>query len=263
MRLDGIHRLAVGLALLALAGCSGSRTVLPGFDNAALSAAQSEIAATRADVEDRSVEQNRQMVADAWQRLQPSVLEMCRHFNTSPCRFTVSFREDDVVNAFADGQRMVMFNGLVKYLGSEDEVALVLGHEAAHNILDHVEQSQLNTAMGTLAGVVIGVAAGVLTGDSQVTEAAVGVGAGVGGSVGRLSYSKEHEREADYVGAYLLDHANYDLAQARNLYAELGQLSKRSTTSMFDTHPASPDRLAAFDAARREIDNGSRWPIPR
>jgi hypothetical protein len=32
------------------------------------------------------------------------------------------------------------------------------------------------------------------------------------------------------------------------------------TTSIFDSHPASPDRLAGFDAAVEEIRAGSRWP---
>jgi membrane-associated protease RseP (regulator of RpoE activity) len=43
----------------------------------------------------------------------------------------------DFVNAYADGARIVVFTGLMRFLTSDDDLALIVGHELAHNILGH------------------------------------------------------------------------------------------------------------------------------
>ena len=43
----------------------------------------------------------------------------------------------DSVNAFADMRRMVFFTGLLRFVKSDDELAGIMGHELAHNVLEH------------------------------------------------------------------------------------------------------------------------------
>ena len=67
-------------------------------------------------------------------------------------------------------------------------------------------------------------------------------------------YSKADEREADYLSAYITARAGYDLAQAAGIWAKLaGSGGSRATAGLLDTHPAGPERLAAWELAEREI----------
>jgi hypothetical protein len=44
------------------------------------------------------------------------------------------------VNAYADGKQIVVFTGFMRYYPDDDHLALVVGHELAHNILDHIKE---------------------------------------------------------------------------------------------------------------------------
>ena len=201
------------------------------------------------------------MTRRAWQRIRPAIADMCAHFQTSNCDYQLVWSDDDTPNAFADGEKIYMFDGLVQYLENEAQVAQVVAHEAAHNVAGHPSRGATNTAIGAVAGALLGGLLGAAVGDGEFAAEGIALGATLGGTAGRLSYSKEYEREADYVGAYMTDDAGYDLAEARGLYRQLGALAGGArTTSIFDSHPASPDRLAGFDVAVQEIASGSAWP---
>ncbi len=251
------------LLVLLLTACSGAQTAAPGPSASAVQSARQEIAGLDAIEQNRSAAENRAMTARAWQRVRPAISDMCAHFETQNCDYKLVWSDEDTPNAYADGESVYMFNGLVKYMENEAQVAQVLAHEAGHNIADHPSKGTRNTVAGALAGAVLGGLLGAAV-DSDLAAQGVAVGAAVGGTAGRLSYSKEYEREADYVGAYITARAGYDLGEARGIYRQLGALSGGvRTTSIFDSHPASPDRLAGFDAAAQEIEGGNPWPVLR
>ena len=253
-------RRAVALLLLVvLTACAGGETRAPGPSAAAVSAARAELAGVEIEPTARGTAANRALTARAWQRVQPAIARMCAHFDADDCDYELVWSDEKTPNAFADGETIYMFDGLVRFLENEAQVALVLAHEAAHNVADHPAKGARNTAVGLVLGAVLGGVLGAVI-DDDLTAEGVALGATLGGATGRLSYSKTYEREADYVGAYIVDHAGYELAAARGLYRVLGGLSGVETTSIFDSHPASPDRLAGFDAAVEEIRAGRRWP---
>ena len=74
-----------------------------------------------------------------------------------------------------------------------------------------------------------------------------------GGAIGRISFSKEQEREADYLAAVILYRAGIDLDKARGFLVTMARATGRKETGMLDTHPAGPERLAAWDQAVAEI----------
>ena len=88
---------------------------------------------------------------------------------------------------------------------------------------------------------------------------ALGQGAAqLGAGATRLVYSKGEEREADYLGAYLVARAGYDLDRAGNLWARLSRPDAAATRSgalagLLATHPAEAERLAAWRRAAEEI----------
>jgi len=57
---------------------------------------------------------------------------------------------------------------------------------------------------------------------------------------------KEQEREANYLAAVILYRSNADLDKARAFLVTMARASGRKETGMLDTHPAGPERLAAW-----------------
>ena len=72
-------------------------------------------------------------------------------------------------------------------------------------------------------------------------------------AVGRISYSKEQEREADYIAALILYRSGIDPEKARGFLVTMARASGRKETGMLDSHPAGPERVAGWDQAVAEI----------
>ena len=88
---------------------------------------------------------------------------------------------------------------------------------------------------------------------ADVTRSAVRAGANLGGVIGGISFSKEQEREADYLAALILYRAGIDLDKARGFLVKMARASGKQDTGMLDTHPAGPERIASWDRAVAEI----------
>lgn len=117
-------------------------------------------------------------------------------------------RPDAAPNAFQslapDGRPVITFTStLIAETHNIDELAFVMGHEAAHHIAGHIPRQQRNAVTGAL--ILGGLAA--LTGlDSSGIEGAQRIGA----TVGARTYSKEYELEADRLGTIIALRAGYD-----------------------------------------------------
>jgi predicted Zn-dependent protease len=113
-----------------------------------------------------------------------------------------------------------------------------------------------NRQVGALVGAVLlgalGAAASYASG-VNVTNSAVQTGADLGAKVGGISYSKEQEREADYIAALILYRSGIDLDKARGFLVTMARASGRKETGMLDSHPAGPERIAGWDQAVAEI----------
>lgn len=253
------HLPAVILLSLGLAACAGSMHRLPLISQDEVIEAGSEItAAPDLHTVRRTSGQNQALVVRAAERLQKAAYALCNQVGHSPCRFEVVFDPSDEVNAYASGtDKIVIFEGLVKYLETEDEVAAVVAHEMGHHIAGHIDKTQMNAGAGAVVSTILYTAVMVAATGGNVDPNAFNSGlnssAQVGASLGQLSFSKEHEREADYIAAYMLARAGYDLDRARRLWVQLTKSSGNMQTDMFDSHPAGPDRLAAWDVAVAEV----------
>src|SRR5690606_13814246 len=83
------------------------------------------------------------------------------------CNFQVRLLPDDVKNAYADGKHIVIYKGMMDFFRSDEEIALVVSHELAHNAMKHIDAKQSNSIVGGLAGLLLDIAAaagGVNTG---------------------------------------------------------------------------------------------------
>jgi predicted Zn-dependent protease len=156
------------------------------------------------------------------------------------------------VNAQSDDTRIEIYRGLLQYLDSEDEVAAVVGHEMGHEIAQHLEEKRQNATIGAvLAGILMG---GAMVATGYQDQGAMNQSMQLGASIGVLSFSKEEEREADLLSAYLLARADYDLRKAGRVWLVLSKMDGETHASMFDTHPAGPERVAAWEKAIAEVE---------
>jgi predicted Zn-dependent protease len=158
-------------------------------------------------------------------------------------------------NAFASGRNHIaVTTGMMRLLESEDELAAVLAHEMAHHIANHVAEGTLRTQAGAVAGALVGSVAGGVAREALGTDIGLSrLGAQTGAQAGRLVYSKADEREADYLGAWIMARAGFDPDRAGTLWAKLTHLSGKGTTALLDSHPAGPERLAAWRRTVEEI----------
>lgn len=173
-------------------------------------------------------------------RVEPVIERECkartRNMNCD-FRIVVDDRPGQPPNAFQtldDSRRplLVFTLSLLEGARNADEIAFVMGHEAAHHIQGHLRRQQQNAA--SVAVIFAGVA--TLTGGdaSTVQEAAE-----LGGLVGARSYSKDYELEADELGTVLTIKSGYDPVLGAQYFNRIPDPGNR----FLGTHPPNAQRL--------------------
>ena len=93
--------------------------------------------------------------------------------------------------------------------------------------------------------------------DQDGADAVAGMGMTYGGRIGLLTFSKEQEREADLLAAYVLARAGFDLQRAGRTFEVLAKLDGYALSSWSNTHPAGAERIVAWRKAVAEVDASS------
>jgi predicted Zn-dependent protease len=174
-------------------------------------------------------------------RVEPVAERLCRE-RTGPatnCDFLLRVHPDPrlPVNAFQtidrSGRPILTFTqSLIADARNQDEIAFVIGHEAAHHIEGHLGQQRESAAAGALIGGLIATAAGAdaLTVD-QIAQA--------GAVVGARTYSREHELEADALGTVITARAGYDPLRGAEYFFRIPDPGDR----FLGTHPPNAQRV--------------------
>jgi predicted Zn-dependent protease len=241
-------------------GC-GSVHQLPAISQANLQQAQAEVQASSGPPQRRIVsdEEVRETLEAATWRILASAEQVCREMNVGVCDWQFRVSPSRSLNAGSYPNGFIVVNrGIVEYAANEEEVCLVIGHEMGHQMANHLARSQRNQVIGGMIGAVLLGAAGIMASNGSydsayTTRAAAQMGAQLGRAVGQISFSKEQEREADYLAALILYRAGVDLDQARGFMVTMARASGKRETGMLDTHPAGPERVAGWDRAVAEI----------
>lgn len=155
------------------------------------------------------------------------------------CSYPVVLVHEDTVNAYADGKAIYITTGMMRFVESDQELATVIGHELAHNAMDHMKAKNINRAIGTIFDVV---------------AAAYGVNTqGAFGNATGQAYSQEFEAEADYVGVYALALGGVDTKGVANLWRRMGAEMGSIKTQYGASHPGSTDRFIAIESTTAEV----------
>jgi predicted Zn-dependent protease len=153
------------------------------------------------------------------------------------------------VNAFCmPGGKIAFFYGILDRLKlDDDEVAIIMGHEAGHALLEHARE-QMGKNVATRAGASL---LSALLGLGSVGDAALGIGA----QLLQLKYSRSDETEADLIGIELAARSGYKPAAGVSLWQKMGELSKGSAPPGFlSTHPTGPDRIRKIQENLPKVD---------
>jgi predicted Zn-dependent protease len=166
-----------------------------------------------------------------------------------PWRFVLL--ETPTINAYAiPGGVVFVTRGLYDLLGTEDELAAVLGHEIAHVQRKHHYQVMKQQ---NLVGALSGAAASQVTVDSELLDTLWSRAT----EVMTRGLDKSAEYEADRDGMVLAARAGYDASALLNVLEKISaSAAQGSDTSMlYSTHPTAAARLAALgDAVTPQLE---------
>jgi predicted Zn-dependent protease len=144
----------------------------------------------------------------------------------------VQLIESRQVNGIADGRNVGVTTGAMRFLESDSELAWVLAHEIAHNVLNHSQNARLRVMLRAFLGA---------TGGASMAAPV-------------LPPRRSLEAQADYVGAYIMARAGYDVQAIKQFWRRMENLrSGENQPEMDVTHPTTAERLAALEMTLKEI----------
>lgn len=158
------------------------------------------------------------------------------------CDMDVSIMDSGEVNAFAaSGDKIMVTRGMMDFATSDDDLALVVGHEMGHLSMEHLKAKMVNRIPGAILD-------GLLLALLRVNTAGAFAQATQG------AFSQDFELEADYVGLYLTHRAGFSITEAADFWRKMAANHPKAITTGGGTHPTTPERYVGIDAARAEIE---------
>ncbi|GAC1529235.1 MAG: M48 family metallopeptidase [Ramlibacter sp.] len=239
---------------LALAGASVAGSALAQVDVGPRSRLAGLVPAE--DIEAASTQQYSQMLAEARQKgvlapennpslqkiraISQRMIPQGLRFNerAKSWRWEVNLIGSKDVNAFCmPGGKIAFFTGLLEQLkATDDEAAMVMGHEMAHALREHA-RARVAKEEGTGTLLQLGAQ---LFGLGQLGQ----VGANIGTQLLTLRFSRADETEADLIGLEIGARAGFNPDAAISLWEKMGRVAGNAGGPAFlSSHPTGPDRL--------------------
>jgi Zn-dependent protease with chaperone function len=172
-------------------------------------------------------------------RVEPVAEALCRR-RAGPVNCDIIIAVDDrpgqPPNAFQtldrSGRPYVVFTlSLIAMADSADELAFVLGHEAAHHIAGHIPRRETEARTGAILAGVIAQASGLSPQDVEIVQ-------GIGADIGARRYSRDFELEADALGAEIALIAGFDPVRGSAFFDRLPDPGDQ----FLGTHPPNAER---------------------
>ncbi|MFD3189786.1 M48 family metallopeptidase [Sedimentitalea sp. HM32M-2] len=187
-----------------------------------------------------SPEQAARMFTQVVRQVEPVAEHECRRQGRGVnCDFLIAVDPNPRAqpNAFQSederGRPVLTFTAsLIGSVRNADEMAFVMGHEAAHHIANHLTRQRLNSA--TAAEIFGGLATLTGGGASEVASAQE-----LGAVVGARAYSKDFELEADQLGTVITYRAGFDPLRGAEFFTRIPDPGDR----FLGSHPPNAARV--------------------
>ena len=158
---------------------------------------------------------------------------------TLACAFAIDVGNTQNVNAYADGRRILLTRGLLEWLSNDEDVAVIIAREIAHNVLQHAKQLQ---QMATLSIVI----------DNLLLFKPDLVAAN--NSNGIKITPEKMDQDADRLALFMLARAGYDLASFTRVMQKLAQIPNASQANTYPAlHPWTEGRQSVIQTTMKEI----------
>lgn len=239
-------------ALLILAGCSsvpltGRRQLLLVSDQEVLSSSLTQYKEYMSTATRKSSGKDATMVTRVGKKIAAATELYLKQNGLSDevKNFSWEFNlvQDSQINAFCmPGGKIVVYDGLMSLVSSDDELAVVLGHEVAHAVAKHSNERLSQQVMAQYGAQILGAAVSNKSAAiQQVATSVYGVGAQYGVV---LPFSRKHESEADYMGLILMTMAGYNPEVAVNFWQKMSSSSSGTVPEIMSTHPSDARRIS-------------------
>jgi Zn-dependent protease with chaperone function len=153
-------------------------------------------------------------------------------------RWEVNLLASKDINAFCmPGGKIAFYTGILDQLRlTDDEAAMIMGHEMAHALREHA-RARIAKSQGTSTLLSLG---SQLLGLGQLGD----VAANVGTQLLTLRFSRDDETDADLVGLELAARGGYNPQASVSLWQKMAQASGGAGgPSFLSTHPSGPQRI--------------------
>ena len=172
------------------------------------------------------------------------IIPFCAQWNprARQWRWEVNLIGSNQLNAFCmPGGKIAFFYGILQRLQlSDDEVAMIMGHEMAHALREHARERMGKTAATRIGASVLSSVLGLgSAGDALMS---------MGGQLLTLKFSRDDESEADLVGMELAARAGYDPRAGVTLWQKMLEASKGAPPEFMSTHPAGTSRIRDIES---------------
>ena len=157
-------------------------------------------------------------------------------------KWQVALINSGEINAFClPGGKIAFYTGILDKLQlSDDEAAMIMGHEMAHALREHARE-RLAKSSATNLGLRLG---SELLGLGNLGALA----ADMGSQLLTLKFSREDESEADLVGLELAARAAYLPTASVSLWQKMAKAGGGNGIAFLSTHPSGPERIKQLQA---------------
>lgn len=152
---------------------------------------------------------------------------------TRACAFKIDIGNADNINAYSDGQRVMITRGMVNFAQSDEAIAYVLAKDIAHNVLGHAASTRSAYTIGSIIDNLVAVRPDL----SMLI-----------GTAGVKPMKQELDGAADTLSLYMVARAGYNVANARAFWQRLANQYPASVLNGYTAnHPGVNYRLSVID----------------
>jgi predicted Zn-dependent protease len=198
--------------------------------------------------------------AQAWQKKQEQrILEIAARLigaaeTVEPLKFQFVARpldgwtrvDADGVTAWTDGDSVSITRGMMRFLKSDDELALVLAHEMAHAYRGHIAYLRAKHIIEA-----------ALTAAMDLFAPGSGRAAVVLMDAASKKFDRDQEREADLYGMIWAHKAGFDVSVGKDLWRRMAiELPESVETGFLSSHPSSAERFLSLERLADMLKQG-------
>lgn len=242
---------AITTLLLLLAGCgsvpvTGRKQVLLVSDQEILASSLTQYRNYMKTVPKSTAAQSSAMVTRVGKRIaaatekymkQNGLAEEVKNF-----AWEFNLVKGEQVNAFCmPGGKIVVYEGLMKLVSNDDELAVVIGHEVAHAVAKHSNERMSQQMLTQYGAQILNLS---LSQKNTAVQAIANQVYGIGAQYGvMLPFSRKHESEADYMGLIFMRMAGYNPDASISFWQKMSTGSTTKVPELMSTHPSDARRI--------------------